>query len=69
VIGLRAIVIDITERKKNDLEIKQKNEALERVTESIDSGLAVINKDYRVVWANKYHGFGCCSKQKMLPDL
>ena len=54
VMGLRAIVIDITERKKNDLEIKQKNEALESVAESIDSGLAVISKDYSVVWANKY---------------
>ncbi len=54
VIGLRAIVIDITENKKNDFEIKQKNEALERVSESIGSGLAVIGKDYSVVWANKY---------------
>jgi PAS domain S-box-containing protein len=42
------------ERQRNGLEIKQKNEMLERVSESIDSGLAVISKDYRVVWANKY---------------
>ena len=49
-----AVFENITERKKADLEIKQKNEALESVTESIDSGLAVISKDYRVVWANKY---------------
>ncbi len=41
------------ECKKKDLEIAQKNEALERVAESIDSGLAVIGKDYRVFWANK----------------
>ncbi len=50
---LRGFVIDITERKKSELELKQYNEVLERVGESIDAGLAVINKDYRVVWANK----------------
>ena len=41
------------ERKKDALEIKQKNEVLERVAESIDSGLAIIGKDYYVIWANK----------------
>ena len=51
--GSTIICHDITLRKKNDLEISQKNEALERVAESIDSGLAVISRDYRVVWANK----------------
>ncbi|MBE3116247.1 PAS domain-containing protein, partial [Candidatus Bathyarchaeota archaeon] len=44
---------DITERVKAELELKQSNEALERVAESIDSGLAVIGRDYEVVWANK----------------
>ena len=53
VTGLRGFVIDITERKKVELELEQYNEVLERVGESIDAGLAVINKDYRVVWANK----------------
>jgi len=53
VTGLRGFVIDITERKKVELELEQYNEVLERVGESIDAGLAVINRDYRVVWANK----------------
>jgi PAS domain S-box-containing protein len=52
--NIASIYQDITERKKNDLEIKQKSEALEKVAETIDSGLAVIGKDYSVVWANKH---------------
>ena len=51
--GFRGIVLDISERKKAELELKQYNEILERVGEGIDAGLAVINRDYRVVWANK----------------
>ena len=51
--GFRGMVLDISERKKAELELKQYNEILERVGEGIDAGLAVINRDYRVVWANK----------------
>ena len=51
--GLRGLVIDITARKKNELELKQYNEVLESVSEGVDAGLAVIDRDYRVVWANK----------------
>ena len=47
------IARNISERKKAELELKQYSEVLERIGESIDAGLAVINKDYRVVWANK----------------
>jgi PAS domain S-box-containing protein len=53
VTGFRGIVLDISERKKAELELKQYNEILERVGEGIDAGLAVINRDYRVIWANK----------------
>ena len=53
VTGFRGMVLDISERKKAELELKQYNEILERVGEGIDAGLAVINRDYRVVWANK----------------
>ncbi len=48
-----ASIIDISERKSTEHERAQKYEALERVTESIDSGLAIINKDYRIIWANE----------------
>ncbi len=43
---------DITESKKAKLEREQKYEALERVAESLDSGLAIVGKDYRIIWAN-----------------
>jgi PAS domain S-box-containing protein len=51
--NIAAIYNDITERKKAETELKATFEVLERVGESIDAGLAVIGKDYRVVWANK----------------
>ena len=44
---------DITERKNYELELKRLNEVLERVGESVDAGLAIIGKDYHVVWANQ----------------
>jgi len=44
---------DITERKQAEAELRRTFEVLERVGEGIDAGLAVIGKDYRVVWANK----------------
>ena len=47
------IARNISERKKAELELKQYNEVLEKVSEGIDAGLAVIDRDYRVVWANK----------------
>jgi len=53
IVGASTVARDISERKKNELELKQYNEILERVGEGIDAGLAVINRDYRVVWANK----------------
>ncbi len=43
---------DITEKKKSELELEQKYEVLDRVTESIGAGLVIIGKDYRIVWAN-----------------
>ena len=44
---------DIAERKKAEEELKDKYEVLERVGENVDSGLAIIAKDYSIIWANK----------------
>jgi len=50
--GLIIVTRDITERKKAELELEQKYEALERVAESVSAGLAIISRDYTVFWAN-----------------
>ena len=44
---------DITQQKQSEAELRATFNVLERVGEGIDAGLAVIGKDYRVVWANK----------------
>ena len=46
-------VIDITEHKKMEEELKQERDMLESVTENIGAGLTIISKDYRILWANK----------------
>ena len=51
-IKINGVIQDITESKKAKLELEQRYEILERVTESLESGLAIIDKDYRVIWAN-----------------
>ncbi len=52
VMGARGIALDITERKKAEAGLEERYYALERVTENIGAGLAIIDKGYRVVWAN-----------------
>jgi len=51
--SVTVVVRNITEQKKAEFKLKQYNEILERVGEGVDAGLAVINRDYSVVWANK----------------
>lgn len=52
--AVQAIFDDVTECREQELELKQKYEALDRVAESIGAGLAIIGKDYRIIWANKH---------------
>jgi PAS domain S-box-containing protein len=47
------LVRDITERKKAEDELKQKYELLNGISEGIGTGLAIIGRDYQIVWANK----------------
>ena len=44
---------DITQSKQAEAELRRTFNILERVGEGIDAGLAVINKDYRIVWSNR----------------
>ncbi len=48
-----AMVQDISQRKKAEEELKQKYDVLERVGESVGAGLAIIGKEYNIVWANE----------------
>jgi PAS domain S-box-containing protein len=50
---LIAFCEDISERKVAEEKLKGTNAILDRIGESIDGGLAVISKDYHVIWANK----------------
>ncbi|XHH10206.1 MAG: PAS domain S-box protein [Candidatus Bathyarchaeia archaeon] len=47
------IMQDISNRKKVEEAIKQERDMLETVTENIDAGLAIISRDYKILWANK----------------
>jgi len=47
------IIRDISERKKMEDALKQERDMLEAVTENVGAGLAIISKDYRILWANK----------------
>ena len=51
-VGAVGVMLDVTEAKKAESELRQKYEMLERVGESVGAGLAIIGKDYRVTWAN-----------------
>ncbi len=47
------VIHDISIRKKAEESIKQERDMLETVTENIGAGLAIISKDYKIIWANK----------------
>lgn len=47
------IMQDISSRKKVGDAIKQERDLLETVTENIGAGLAIISRDYKILWANK----------------
>ena len=54
VFGLRGLVIESTERKKNEVTLTQERIMLESVTSAIGAGLVIISKDYHVLWANDF---------------
>jgi PAS domain S-box-containing protein len=47
------ITRDVTEQKKIEHELEIERDNLEAVTENIGAGLAIISKDYYILWANK----------------
>ncbi len=53
VVGLVGIHNDITERKKTEEMIKQNEIFIRSVLESVDEGIVVVGRDYRIITANK----------------
>ena len=49
-----AIVRDISEQKQMEAAIKQERDMLEDITKSIGAGLVILDKDYRILWANSF---------------
>jgi PAS domain S-box-containing protein len=49
-----AIVRDISERKQMEISLKQERDMLEDITENISAGLMLVNKDYQIMWTNKF---------------
>jgi PAS domain S-box-containing protein len=44
---------DISERKQAELALRAEKEKLETVTRNIGVGLAIVSKDFRILWANE----------------
>jgi PAS domain S-box-containing protein len=51
--GAVSAITDITERKLMEERLRSEKEKLELVTSNINIGVALIAKDYKVVWANR----------------
>jgi PAS domain S-box-containing protein len=50
---LLTIVRDITERKEMEEAVRRERDMLESVAASNDAALSIVNRDYRIIWANK----------------
>jgi PAS domain S-box-containing protein len=48
-----SIIRDITESKKMEAAFKQERDMLESMAANIGAGLTIINRDYRILWANQ----------------
>ena len=53
VVGIRGVMVDITERKKAEAELRREKELMEWVTANNAAALAIISKDFRILWANR----------------
>jgi PAS domain S-box-containing protein len=45
--------VDITESKEKDRELVQEKKKLDAITQSLGTGVVVIDKDFRITWINK----------------
>ncbi|MCW4028721.1 MAG: PAS domain S-box protein [Candidatus Bathyarchaeota archaeon] len=59
IVGSQVIIRDISERKKMDDTLKQNQVILEAITENLGAGFAIISKEHRVLYANKFVKNNC----------
>ncbi len=52
-VGYTAVLLDITKRRRAEAELLQEKQKLEDVVGVIGAGLALIDRDRRIVWANR----------------
>jgi PAS domain S-box-containing protein len=68
--GLIGFSEDITERKKAEDELKQRYDFLESLGENVNAGLAIVNRKYNLVWANKMlRDVGACPGEQCYQTL
>ncbi len=48
-----AIIRDITEQKRIEQALKNERDKLETITKSLGASIALISKDFKILWANK----------------
>ncbi|MDG6221944.1 MAG: PAS domain S-box protein [Candidatus Bathyarchaeota archaeon] len=54
IVAIQGTLRDVTERKKAEDALRQEQEKFETVTGTLNVGLSVISKDYKILWANKF---------------
>ena len=68
--GLIGFSEDITERKKAEDELKQRYYFLESLGENVNAGLAIVDRNYKLVWANKMlRNVGACPGKQCYQTL
>jgi diguanylate cyclase (GGDEF)-like protein/PAS domain S-box-containing protein len=51
-VGFRAVLTDITERKRAEEKLEESKRLLENVTQGITEGILLLSKDFEILWAN-----------------
>lgn len=53
VVRSRAVIMDITERKRAEETLRQRDQLIRSILDNVDEGFAVLDRDFRIMTANK----------------